>query len=188
MTQGHDDRRPGWENTLPRPGKYRGRLLGALRTNLWILQRLAERLEQGRPPQLAKSEPILTPADAVKLLAEEMEPLEQEQFRVILLTTKNTVIDTVLLYQGNIHTIQIRAAEVFREAVRRNAYSIIVVHNHPSGQASPSRDDLAITRQLEKAGDLLGIALLDHIIIGKGTYASLREKGMMREVGSGKKK
>jgi len=120
MTQGHDDRRPGWGNTL---------LLGALRTNLWILQRL----EVGRPPEVAKSKPILTPADAVKLLAEEMESLEQEQFRVILLTTKNTVIDTVLLYQGNIHTIQIRAAEVFREAVRRNAYSIIVVHNHPSG-------------------------------------------------------
>jgi len=179
MTQGQDDRRPAWENTL---------LLGALRTNLWILQRLAERMDQGRPRNLAKSNPILTPADAVKLLAEEMEPLEQEQFRVILLTTKNTVIDTVLLYQGNIHTIYVRAAEVFREAVRRNAYSIIAVHNHPSGQASPSSDDLTITGQLEKAGDLLGIALLDHIIIGKGRYVSLREKGMMRGVGSEKKK
>jgi len=179
MTQGHDDGRPAWENTL---------LLGALRTNLWILQRLAERLEVRRPPEVAKSKPILTPADAVKLLAEEMEPLEQEQFRVILLTTKNTVIDTLLLYQGNIHTIYVRAAEVFREAVRRNAYSIIVVHNHPSGQASPSSDDLRITGHLEKAGDLLGIALLDHIIIGKGTYVSLREKGMMKEAGSEKKK
>ncbi len=179
MTQGHHDRRPGWENTL---------LLGALRTNLWILQRLAERLEVGRPPEVVRTKAILTPADAVKLLAEEMEPLEQEQFRVILLTTKNTVIDTVLLYQGNIHTIQVRAAEVFREAVRRNAYSIIAVHNHPSGQATPSRHDLTITEQLEKAGDLLGIALLDHIIIGKGRYVSLREKGMMKEVGSGKER
>ncbi len=179
MTQGHDDRRPAWENTL---------LLGALRTNLWILHRLAERLEVGRPPKVVKTKAILTPADVVKLLAKEMEALEQEQFRVILLTTRNTVIDTILLYQGNIHTIQVRAAEVFREAVRRNAYSIIALHNHPSGLASPSSDDLRITEQLEKAGDLLSIALLDHIIIGKGTYVSLREKGMMKEVGSGKKK
>ena len=178
MSRRDDEQRPVWENTL---------LLGALRTNLWILQRLAERLEVGRPPEVAKSKPILTPADVVKLLVKEMEPMEQEQFRVILLTTKNTVIDTVLLYQGNIHTIHIRAAEVFREAVRRNAYSIIVVHNHPSGDPSPSKDDRAITRQLEQAADLLGITLLDHIVIGKGRYVSLREKGMMKEVRGGKR-
>ncbi len=115
--------------------------------------------------------------DAYVLLAD-MADLEQETLRVLLLDTRGRVLATPTLYVGNVNTTLVRPAEIFREAIRRNAVSLIVAHNHPSGDPTPSAEDLAITRDLIAAGRLLGIEVLDHLIIGRGRYVSLREQGV----------
>jgi len=115
--------------------------------------------------------------DAYLLLAD-MADLEQETLRVLLLDTRGRVLAIPTLYVGNVNTTLVRPAEIFREAVRRNAVSIIVAHNHPSGDPTPSPEDIALTRDLVAAGRLLGIGVLDHLIIGQGRYVSLRERGV----------
>ncbi len=120
---------------------------------------------------------IHSPQDVANLLMAEMSALEQEHLRVLLLNTKNQVLNTVEVYVGNVNSSIVRPSEVFRPAVRDNAPSIIVVHNHPSGDPTPSPEDVAITRELVAAGKLLDIDLLDHVVIGSGQrYVSLNEK------------
>jgi DNA repair protein RadC len=104
--------------------------------------------------------------------------LEQEHLRVLLLDTRNHVLDIVEVYQGSVNTSQIRVGEVFKAAIRRNATAVIVVHNHPSGDPTPSPDDLAVTRALVQAGKLLDLELLDHVIIGQGRSTSMKERGL----------
>lgn len=111
------------------------------------------------------------------LLLTDMADLEQETLRVLLLDTRGRVLTIHTLYMGNVNTTLVRPGEIFREAIRRNAVSLIVAHNHPSGDPTPSAEDLAITRDLIAAGRLLGIEVLDHLIIGQGRYVSLREQG-----------
>ncbi|MCA1554378.1 MAG: hypothetical protein LC737_08370, partial [Chloroflexi bacterium] len=108
----------------------------------------------------------------------EMEALEQEQMRVITFDSRNHVLSTPLIYQGNINTLIVRMAEVFKPAVRENAHAMLVAHNHPSGDPSPSPEDVSITRNLVEAGRILEIDVLDHLVIGKGRYVSLKEKGL----------
>lgn len=123
---------------------------------------------------------ITCPHDVVTLLADEMGDLSQEQLRVILLNTKNRVLACEVIYQGTVQSITIRAAEVLRPAVLTNAPSVIVVHNHPSGDPTPSAEDVRATNTLMAAGDLLDVAVLDHIVLGSGgRYASLRERGLV---------
>ena len=120
---------------------------------------------------------INSPQDVANLLQAEMAALEQEHLRVLLLNTKNQVLRTEEVYVGNVNSSIIRPAEVFRPAVRDNAPSIIIVHNHPSGDPTPSPEDVNITRELVAAGKLLSIELLDHLVIGSGgRYVSLNEK------------
>ncbi len=120
---------------------------------------------------------INSPQDVANLLQGEMAHLEQEHLRVLLLNTRNQVLSTVEVYVGNVNSSIVRPAEVFRPAVRANAPSIIVAHNHPSGDPTPSSEDVAITRDLVSAGKLLGIDLLDHLVIGGGgRYVSLNER------------
>ena len=120
---------------------------------------------------------INSPQDVANLLMAEMSALPQEHLRALLLNTRNQVLSTVEIYVGNVNSSIVRPAEVFRPAVRENAPSVIVVHNHPSGDPTPSPEDVAITRELVSAGKLLGIDLLDHIVIGNGQrYVSLNEK------------
>ena len=120
---------------------------------------------------------INSPQDVANLLQAEMTSLEQEHLRVLLLNTKNQVLSTVEVYVGNVNSSIVRPSEVFRPAVRDNAPSIIVAHNHPSGDPTPSPEDVAITRDLVSAGKLLGIDLLDHLVIGSGgRYVSLNER------------
>lgn len=116
--------------------------------------------------------------DAANLLLGEMGALEQEQMRVILLDTRNHVIEIKMVYQGTLNAAHIRVAELFREAVRRSAAAIIVAHNHPSGDPSPSPEDVSITRAIIEAGKLLDIDVLDHLIIGQQRYVSLKERGL----------
>lgn len=121
---------------------------------------------------------IKSPRDAAELLRE-MASLEQEQMRVILLDTKNKVIETSTVYQGSVHTTVIRVAELLKAAVRVNARSILIAHNHPSGDPCPSAEDVAVTKEIVSAAKLLDIECLDHIVIGdSGKFVSLKERGM----------
>lgn len=140
-------------------------------------------LELGRRTQVATGLDrlqIRSPSDAATLLLGEMGALDQEQLRAVLLDTRNRVMSVETVYVGSLNAIPVRPAEVFREAVRRNACAVIVVHNHPSGAVDPSPEDIATTRALIAAGQLLDIALLDHLIIGQGLpgWMSLKEQGL----------
>ena len=104
--------------------------------------------------------------------------LDQEHLRVLLLNSKNEVLDTQEIYKGNVSASVVRVAEVLRPAVRNNCPSIIIVHNHPSGDPSPSPEDILITRELRTGAELMDIELLDHIIIGGQGHVSLKEKGL----------
>ena len=123
--------------------------------------------------------PIVNPpADAAALVQHEMSLLEQEYLKVIVLNTRNHVLDIVEITHGSVNSSQVRIAEVLRPAVERNAPAIIVVHNHPSSDPTPSPDDIKITQTIREAGKLMDIDLLDHIIIAKDQYTSLKEKRM----------
>ena len=125
---------------------------------------------------------INSPADAAALVQYEMAALEQEHLRVILLDTRNHVMDIVELYHGSLNASVVRVGEVFKPAVRLNAASILVVHNHPSGDPTPSPDDIVVTRSLVEAGKILDIEVLDHLVIGQGKFVSMKEGGFGFEV------
>ena len=137
--------------------------------------------ELGRRLLLASPEErpaIKSPADAANLL-NEMGVLEQETMRTILLDTKNRVVAMPTVYRGSLHTTVIRITELFREAVRQNCAALILAHNHPSGDPTPSPEDVAITREIVQAGKLLDIDVLDHLVIGAGQkFVSLKERGL----------
>jgi DNA repair protein RadC len=122
---------------------------------------------------------ISSPRDVANLVMAEMAAFDQEHLRVVLLNTKNEVLSIQEIYIGNVNSSVVRPGEVLRPAVRDNAPSVIVVHNHPSGDPTPSPEDIAITRELFAAGKLMGIELLDHLVVGSGNrYVSLNEKGL----------
>ena len=121
---------------------------------------------------------IKSPADVASLLMLEMSHLDQEHLRAVLLDTKNRVQEIATIYVGSVNSAQVRIGEVFRDAVRRNSTAMIVAHNHPSGDPSPSPEDILVTRQIVEAGKLLDIDVLDHLIIGRGRYVSMRERGL----------
>lgn len=122
---------------------------------------------------------VRSAADVVPLLMPDVATLEQEHLRALLLDVRNRVIGQQEVYKGSLNTSLVRIGEVFREAIRRNSAAIIVAHNHPSGDPSPSADDIALTRALTEAGKLLDISVLDHVVVGQGSYVSLRERGLM---------
>jgi len=138
-------------------------------------------IELGRRLMLESPEErpaINSPADAAALVQYEMSALEQEHLRVILLDRRNRVLDIVEVYKGSVNSSQVRVAEIFKEAVRKNASAIVVVHNHPSGDPTPSPDDVAVTRAIVQSGKLLDIDVLDHLVIGQGKWVSLKERGL----------
>ncbi len=121
---------------------------------------------------------VRSPQDVANLLMADMSYLEQEELRVVLLDTKNQVMSIVEVYRGNVNSSVVRIGELFRDAVRANCPALVVVHNHPSGDPSPSNDDVEVTRQIAQAGKLLDIEVLDHLIIGQQRYVSLKERGL----------
>jgi len=138
-------------------------------------------LELGRRMLLATPEDRLvvrSPSDVAQLLMAEMGHLEQENFRVLYLDTRNRLLGSDTVYIGSLNASHIRVAEVFRDAITRGCAAIIVAHNHPSGDPSPSPEDVAVTRQLVEAGVLLNIEVLDHLVIGQQRFVSLRERGL----------
>ena len=156
-------------------------LLHALRSNLNLLGELAMRYQVETQTERATEDlpSINCPDDVRRLLGPEMSRLAQEQLRVLLLNTKNDVVGQRVVYQGNVNSSMIRPAEVLRPAVMEAVPSIIVCHNHPSQDPTPSPEDAAITRELAQAGKLLGIELLDHVVIGGERFVSLKERGLM---------
>ncbi|HEX7195549.1 MAG TPA: DNA repair protein RadC [Candidatus Limnocylindria bacterium] len=122
---------------------------------------------------------IRTPGDVAEPLLDAMGALEREELRVLLLDTKNVVTAERTVYRGNLAGSSVRVGEVYRDAVRSCAAAIIVAHNHPSGDPGPSGEDLRITAELAEAGRLLDIELLDHLVIGRGRWTSLRALGAL---------
>ncbi len=121
---------------------------------------------------------VRSPRDVGERLVPQMGYLDREELRVVLLNTRNGVLKVVTVYQGNVSSSLVRIAELFKDAVRINASGLILVHNHPSGDATPSPDDLRLTAESLAAGRLLDIALLDHLIVAGDGFVSLRDRGV----------
>jgi DNA repair protein RadC len=121
---------------------------------------------------------IRSPGDVADRLILQMGRLEREELRIVLLNTKNVVLRVATVYQGNVSSSLVRVGELFRDAVRLSASGVILVHNHPSGDPTPSPDDLHLTAEALAAGRLLDIDLLDHLVIGHDAYISLRDRGI----------
>ncbi|GAB2672948.1 DNA repair protein RadC [Paenibacillus thermoaerophilus] len=137
-------------------------------------------IELGRRLSAAarESAPVLrAPRDVAELLMEELRFLRQEHFVVLYLNTKNRLIGKETLSVGSLNATVVHPREVFRSAILRSAASIICAHNHPSGDPEPSREDVLLTRRLAEAGELIGIRLLDHVVIGDHRFSSLKEQG-----------
>jgi len=149
----------------------------------WALEgceRLAAAFALGRRVESANRTPVdpLRNPDAVhRLMLPQLRGLEREQFHVLLLDGKHRLRRVSRVSEGTLTTSLVHPREVFRDAVRAAAAAVMVVHNHPSGDPEPSREDLEVTERLVKAGRLLGIPLLDHLVIAEGGYVSLRERG-----------
>jgi DNA repair protein RadC len=121
---------------------------------------------------------VRSPADVAKLFMSEMLSLDQEELWVAALDTKNRLLRVSKVYRGSVNTALIRVGEVFKEALRLNAAAIVVVHNHPSTDPTPSPEDILVTRQIVEAGKLLDCEVLDHLVIAASRYVSLRERGL----------
>lgn len=120
---------------------------------------------------------IRSPEDGAKFVMEDMRFLTQEHFVCLYLNTKNQVLHKQTIFIGSLNASIVHPREVFKEAFRRSAASIICIHNHPSGDPAPSKEDIEVTKRLSECGKIIGIDLLDHLIIGDGKFVSLKEKG-----------
>ena len=128
---------------------------------------------------LYQTRQILSPNDAYEMIKEQLEGLDREQFIIACLNTKNEPINISVVSVGTLNKAIVHPREVFKTAILSNAASIMAFHNHPSGETTPSQQDIQLTNRLYEAGELLGIKLLDHLIIGDGTFTSLKEKGYL---------
>ena len=128
---------------------------------------------------LYQTRTISSPKDAYEMIKEQLEGLDREQFIIACLNTKNEPTNITMVSVGTLNKAIIHPREVFKTAILSNAASIMAFHNHPSGETTPSQQDIQLTKRLYEAGELLGIKLLDHLIIGDGSFTSLKEKGYL---------
>jgi len=137
-------------------------------------------LELGHRLSLADQQPLHIGGaeDVAALLMLQMADLEQEQMRLVLLNTRNDVIGWPVVFSGGLRSAVVRLAEIFREPIRQAASGIIMAHNHPSGDPTPSPEDVRLTHEAVKAGKMLDIDVIDHLVIGRGRWVSLRSKGL----------
>jgi hypothetical protein len=172
MAHGQPEPRPRWmeEDDVA--------LLRVVEANL---RYLAELRAKGRStPARRPAWPVrIPPAGRLRPRPAEMEPLVQKQARVVLLDTRCHVLDVVLVYQGSVNSTSFRPAELLRDAVILNAPSLVLVHNHPSGDPEPSPPDIALTKELVRAGKLLGIEVADHVVVGRDAFVSLKERKLL---------
>jgi DNA repair protein RadC len=170
-----------------------GGLRGLLAISTTELQQLVTGISVGRAAQIkaaielgtrvargdqAQRRQVKSPTDIADLLLLEMSHLDQEHLRTVLLDTKNRVQAISTVYIGSLNASMIRVGEIFKEAIRRNSAALIVTHNHPSGDPTPSPEDVLVTREIVQAGKLLDVDILDHIVIGHGVWVSLRQRGL----------
>jgi DNA repair protein RadC len=153
---------------LPHVGPKRAKQIAALTE--WAL------LLQERDSKEVKQ--LRSPTDLANLLMLEMSLLRQEELRVIALNTKNVILGIQTLYSGSLNSIVVRIAEVMEMPLNLKAMGIMLVHNHPSGDPTPSPEDVRITEMVSEAANLLDLDLLDHLIIGRNSYVSLKERGL----------
>ncbi|WP_338506191.1 JAB domain-containing protein [Turicibacter sp. KK003] len=128
---------------------------------------------------LYQTRQILSPNDAYEMIKEQLEGLDREQFIIACLNTKNEPTNISVVSVGSLNKAIVHPREVFKTAILSNAASIMAFHNHPSGDTTPSDQDIQLTNRLYEAGELLGIKVLDHLIIGDGSFTSLKEKGYL---------
>ena len=128
---------------------------------------------------LYQTRTISSPKDAYEMIKEQLEGVDREQFIIACLNTKNEPTNITLVSVGSLNKAIVHPREVFKTAILSNAASIMAFHNHPSGETTPSQQDIQLTKRLYEAGELLGIKLLDHLIIGDGSFTSLKEKGYL---------
>ena len=143
----------------------------------------AQAVDTGRFVRSVHDELVVrSPSDAANYFTSRIytpfEQFEQEEFWVLLLNTKNRVTHEAMIYRGTVNTIYVRVAEVFREAIRHNATYILLSHCHPSGDPTPSPEDVRVTEMAREAGQLLDISLLDHIVVGNSRWVSMKERGL----------
>ncbi|HHW42616.1 MAG TPA: DNA repair protein RadC [Desulfotomaculum sp.] len=145
-------------------------------TRLAAAFEIARRLAASLPEELPV---IRSPEDAAGVVMKEMRYLDREHFFALLLNTKNRVIARELISIGTLNSSTVHPRELFKSAIRRSAAAVILVHNHPSGDPEPSRQDQDVTRRLQEAGQIVGIEVLDHIIIGDGKFVSFKARGLI---------
>lgn len=143
--------------------------IGELSRRIWKRKALEQPLQFNHPEEI------------FDYYREDMRHKEQEQFRIMLFNTKQSLIHERMLTQGTVNASLAAPREIFVEALRHQAVSLILIHNHPSGDPEPSREDILLTRRIYEAGNLIGVALLDHIIIGDNTFVSLKERGFITD-------
>lgn len=161
------------EATIEEVTKVKGIGLSKGVTILAALE-LGRRIRQYKPE---KNYIVRSPQDGANYIMESMRHLHQEHLAVLFLDTKNQIIHNRTIFVGSLNSSIVHPREIFREAVKRSAASIICAHNHPSGDPTPSQEDIHVTKRLVEAGKIIGIELLDHLIIGDCKYTSLKEKG-----------
>jgi DNA repair protein RadC len=149
-----------------------------VRENLRLLAELSTRYEVGDVAVTRREKTVDSPESVAAYLKVEMANLEQEQLRVVMLDVRNHLLGVALVYQGSVNQAVVSLADVFREPIRAGASAIILAHNHPSGDPAPSPEDVRVTAQAGEVGALLEIEVLDHLVIGRPDYFSLRENGL----------
>lgn len=122
---------------------------------------------------------VNSPQDAAQLVLRELSMADKEHFMIIMLNTKNRVIAKKIISIGHLHASLVHPREMFKEAIKRSSAAVVLVHNHPSGDLTPSKDDITTTERLREVGEILGIEILDHIIVGDNRYLSFREQGLL---------
>ncbi|HHW99052.1 MAG TPA: DNA repair protein RadC [Firmicutes bacterium] len=142
---------------------------------LAAISEFAVRIAESRLPGTV----IRQPRDLAVLLMPYFQQLTQEEFVVVLLDTKNKVISRQTVFRGSLNASIVHPREVFKYAIRHSAAAVLVAHNHPSGDPTPSREDIDVTRRLVEAGKIVGIEVLDHVVFGDGKTVSMKEKGIV---------
>jgi len=130
--------------------------------------------------QPTRTRPVIKgPNDVVALMMEEMRGLDREHFRAVMLNTKNQVLGTDRIAVGTLSQSAIHARELFKNAIKMSAAGVVLVHNHPSGDPTPSKNDREITKRMVRAGDIIGITVLDHVVIGDNSFVSFKASGLL---------
>jgi len=137
-----------------------------------LCKRMASTGEEIRPT-------IRSPQDAAHIIMEEMRFLDREHFKALLLNTKNQLLHVYTVSIGSLNSSLVHPRELFKDAIKASAAALILTHNHPSGDTTPSKEDIDVTKRLMEAGQIIGIDVLDHLIFGQGKWISLKEKGFM---------